>query len=215
MRVVLWCSHQHIAMESLESFLLFLNKFIPLSQQEFTAVFVPYLQVRKFKRKEIITAAGTVELYFNFISTGLVRKYFKKDSDEVNTQISTEGQIIHSQVSFHSQTPSDYIIEAVEAATLLSITYSDLNKIFSTNAAMEKMGRLIVTYVMVLNDRWQMSLLKQSPRERFVQFVQNNPELIQRVPQKYLASLLSIQPETFSRFKHLLTPPPGPSPAEL
>ncbi len=191
-------------MVSLDDFLEFLNKFIPLSQADFTAIFTPYIQERNFKRREVITTAGTVEVYMNFITTGLVRKYFKKDTEEINTQISTEGQIIHSQESFYSQTPSDYTIEAVEASVLLSITYDDLNKIFSTNAAMEKMGRLIVTYALVLNDHWQMSLLKLSSRDRFVQFVQKNPELIQRVPQKYLASLLNIQPETFSRFKHLV-----------
>ena len=35
-------------------------------------------------------------------------------------------------------------------------------------------------------------------------FGERNPELLQRVPQKYLASYLNIQPETFSRFKHIL-----------
>lgn len=191
-------------MESLDYFLEFLNKFIPLSHADFVAIIAPYIQERSFKRREVITTAGSVEVYMNFITTGLVRKFFKKDAEEINTQISTEGQIIHSQESFYSQTPSGYTVEAVEASILLSINYDDLDKIFSTNAAMEKMGRLIVTYALVLNDHWQMSLLKLSPRDRFVQFVQKNPDLIQRVPQKYLASLLNIQPETFSRFKHLV-----------
>jgi hypothetical protein len=43
-----------------------------------------------------------------------------------------------------------------------------------------------------------------TPRERFIYFVNRNPELLQRVPQKYLASYLNIKPETFSRFKHLV-----------
>jgi hypothetical protein len=47
-------------------------------------------------------------------------------------------------------------------------------------------------------------MIKLTPRERFLDFVHKNPELLQRVPQKYLASYLNIQPETFSRFKHLL-----------
>jgi DNA-binding MurR/RpiR family transcriptional regulator len=57
---------------------------------------------------------------------------------------------------------------------------------------------------MVIKDRWQMQLVKMTPRERFINFVAKNPQLIQRVPQKYLASYLNIKPETFSRFKHLL-----------
>ncbi len=198
-------------MEPFDLFFEFLKKFIQLSPGDFASIIVPVLQVRRFKRKEVITSAGTIEMYLNFITAGLVRKYFKKGEEEINTQISMEGQIIHSQESFHSQTPSNYTIEAIEASTLLSITYDDLNKIFSTNVTMERMGRLIITYVMVINDHWQMSLLKLAPRERFIQFVQKNPELIQRVPQKYLASLLNIQPETFSRFKHLLKTLPPPS----
>lgn len=194
-------------MEPLELFLSFLNKFVPLHADEFQTIIVPHIEIRTFKKREIITQTGEVENYINFVGKGLVRKYFIKDGNEIITQISREGQIIHSQESFYSQSPSDYIIEAIEPTTLLSITAENMENIYGVNASMERMGRLIATYIMVLNDRWQISLLKLSPRERFLQFVQNSSELMQRVPQKYLASLLNIQPETFSRFKHLLKGP--------
>lgn len=191
-------------MEQFRPFFQFLNKFVSLQPDEFNSTIVPSIHERRFGKKEVITEAGTVEQYFNFISKGLVRKYFRNGTDEVITQISLEGQIIHSQESFHSQTPSNYCVEAIEPTTLLSITYADMNKIFSYGATMERLGRLIATYTLVLTEKWQMSLLKLSPRDRFVNFVKNNPELMRRTPQKYLASLLNIQPETFSRFKHLL-----------
>lgn len=196
-------------MEPLELFLGFLNKFVLLSTDEFQTVFTPYIEVRNFKKKDVITPAGETEDYINFVAKGLVRKYFTKDKSEIITQISREGQIIHSQESFYSRTPSNFTVETIEPTILLSVTHANLETIFQTNAKMERMGRLIVTYIMGVNDRWQMSQLKLSPRERFVAFVQNNPELMQRVPQKYLASLLNIQPETFSRFKHLLRNPPS------
>jgi CRP-like cAMP-binding protein len=199
-------------MEPLELFFTFLNKFVPLGADEFQTIIVPHIEVRTFKKKEAITTTGEVENYINFLGKGLARKYFLKEKDEVITQISREGQIIHAQDSFHGRTPSNYIIEAIEPSVALSIRYENLETIYSTNVTMERLGRLIVTYVMVLNDRWQMSLLKLSPRERFVSFVQQNSELMQRVPQKYLASLLNIQPETFSRFKHLLRNPQAASP---
>ena len=63
---------------------------------------------------------------------------------------------------------------------------------------------MVITFTMVIKDRWQMNMIKLTPRERFLDFVHKNPDLLQRVPQKYLASYLNIQPETFSRFKHLL-----------
>lgn len=198
-------------MEPLRQLFDFLNKFVTLDEKEFNEHIQPHVQLRRFNKKEIITHAGETERYLNFVSKGLVRKYFRKGDDEIITQISMEGQIIHSQESFHSQAPSDYFVDAIEPTVLLSIDYHDLNKIFSTGASMERMGRLIVTFVLVLTERWQMSLLKLTPRDRFVAFVQGNAELMQRTPQKYLASLLNIQPETFSRFKHLLKTVPRPS----
>lgn len=191
-------------MENLKIFADYLRKFVELSDDEFMELIYPVITIRKFIKKSIVTSAGDVEDYFNFITKGLARKYYKKGREEINTQISYEGHIMHSQESFHSRTPSEYSIETIEATTLVSIRYDDLEKLFSENWKMEHLGRLIVTYTMVVKDRWQMRLIKHTPRERFIEFVTKNPELVQRVPQKYLASFLHIKPETFSRFKHLL-----------
>jgi CRP-like cAMP-binding protein len=182
----------------------FLNKFILFTQEEYEKLVTPYLVKRKFGKKEIITHTGEVENFLNFIDKGLVRKFYKKGEEEINTQISYEGHIIHSQESFHSRTPSEYTVEAIEPCELTSITYESLETIYSVSKKMEHLGRLVITKTMVLKDKWQSQLVKLSPRERFVQFVTKHPELMQRVPQKYLASYLNIKPETFSRFKHLV-----------
>jgi len=187
-----------------KSLLDFLNKFIPLSLDEYNELIAPCIIKRHFDKKSIVTTAGEVENYINFIDSGLVRKYYKKISEEVNTQISYEGHIIHSQESFHSRTPSEYSIETIEPTELSSITYECLEKMYSSSEKMQRLGRLIITATMVLKDKWQSQLVKLSPRERFISFVTRHPELMQRVPQKYLASYLNIKPETFSRFKHLV-----------
>lgn len=193
-------------MENLKIFTEYLRKFVDLSDDEFMELIYPIITIRKFIKKSVVISAGDVEDHFNFIIKGLARKYYKKGREEFNTQISFEGHIIHSQESFHSRTPSEYYIETIEATTFVSIKHDDLEKLFAENWKMEHLGRLIVTYTMVVKDRWQMRLIKHTPRERFIEFVTKNPELVQRVPQKYLASFLHIKPETFSRFKHLLRP---------
>jgi len=191
-------------MNVVKPFLDYVRKFIEISDDEFRQYIYPYIVVRKYAKKQTITEAGQLENYFNFIIKGLARKYYKRGKEEINTQISFEGHIIHSQESFHSRTPSEYSIEAVEPTTLVSITYDNLEKIYARSGKMEHLGRLVITYTMVVKDRWQMQLVMHTPRERFIHFVNRNPELLQRVPQKYLASYLNIKPETFSRFKHLV-----------
>ena len=193
-------------MEAPKLFQDYLQKFIDLTDNEFTKNLLPVIKVRKFGKKELITKAGEIENNFNFIARGLVRKYYKKGTHEINTQISFEGHLILSQESFHSRRPSDYFIETIEPTTMVSITHDDLEKVYASSHRMEHLARLLITFAMVIKDNWQMQLVKMTPRERFLNFVTKNPELMQRVPQKYLASYLNIKPETFSRFKHLLRP---------
>ena len=191
-------------METLRPFLNYLRRFVDLTDEEFTRLLVPVIKVRRFAKRSIVTKEGEIENYFNFIVKGLVRKYYQKGSQEINVQISTEGHIILCQESFHARTPSEYFIETIEPTVFISIEHDELEKLYQASRKMEHLGRLVITHTMILKDRWQMQMVKMTPRERFLNFVMKNPELMQRVPQKYLASYLNIKPETFSRFKHLL-----------
>lgn len=191
-------------MESIGSLYRYLNKFVHLPADEFDHLIKPYVIIRHFGKKEVISYDGVVENYFNFLIKGVARKFYKNGHGEVSTQIAQEGQIIMVEDSFLSRKASSYCIESIEPVTAASIAYNDLETIYSTSAKMERMGRLVVTTMMILRERWQMQLVKLSPRERFLKFMHTHPALIQRVPQKHLASYLNIQPETFSRFKHLL-----------
>jgi CRP-like cAMP-binding protein len=191
-------------MESIGKFKAYLDKFVPITDSEWEQQLIPLIHVKSFDKKEKLTKAGEVENFFYFITKGLIRKYYRKNSHEINTQISIEGHMIHSQESFHSRLPSEYFVETIEPSTVIAISYNDLEQIFSSSKKLEHLGRLVITHTMVLKDRWQMQLVKLTPRERFIAFVTKNPDLMQRVPQKFLASYLNIKPETFSRFKHLV-----------
>jgi len=191
-------------MDITRPFLEFINKFVSFSNEEFEHYMLPIIKVRRYGKKEHLIKAGEVEHYFNFVIKGLIRKYYKKGSHEIITQISTEGQIIMNQQSFLGRFPSEYNIETIEPSVVVSIKYEHLDELYNKSKKMEHLGRLVVTYMMVISDRWQMQMVKMTPRERFITFVSKNPELMQRVPQKFLASYLNIKPETFSRFKHLL-----------
>src|SRR5689334_15539625 len=120
-------------MKESKTFHLYLQKFIDLSEEEFKKWILPVIRERRFEKKQLITHAGEVENYFNFITKGLVRKFYRKHSDEINTQISFEGQMILSQESFHSRKPSEYFVEAIEPTTVISISYNDLEALYTSS----------------------------------------------------------------------------------
>jgi len=187
-----------------EDFVRFLRQFVPLTDAEVKKELLPIISAREFSKKQVITRAGEIENHMNFITRGLIRKYYKTNEDEHIVQISREGHLISAQESFYTRTPSEYYVEAIEPSTVISLTFDDMERLFASSHAFERLGRLVTVHTMVLKDKWQTSLIMQSPRERFLNFVEHHREIMQRVPQKYLASYLNIKPETFSRFKHLL-----------
>ena len=65
-------------MNVVSPFFDYVRKFIDISEEEFRQQIYPYIHVRKFSKKQIITTAGEIENYFNFIIKGLARKYYKR-----------------------------------------------------------------------------------------------------------------------------------------
>jgi len=134
---------------------------------------------------------------------GLARKYFYKGRTEVITQIAREGELVNSSASFLSGTPSPYIVETLEPSTFLSITRQQLERLYENSPRIERLGRIAITHLFLQREEWEHECLRLDTRERFLHFVQNNADLMRRVPQKFLASYLNMKPETFSRLKHL------------
>ncbi|MFT3933858.1 MAG: Crp/Fnr family transcriptional regulator [Chitinophagaceae bacterium] len=189
----------------LNNVLAYFRRFMEMSDEEFGQI-APHFEIRKFDKKTKILKLDETDQYFNIIMKGLARKYLLANKKEITIQISTEGHMMHSELSFNLQQPSDCIIEAIEPVTLLSMSYQNMQMIYKKLPQTEKLGRMIITEMFIKKDQRDFRQLNKTTRERFLEYMQTHPDMLQRVPQKYLASYLNIKPETFSRLKHLLRP---------
>lgn len=163
-----------------------------------------YVELRRVERKHQLIKPGETEPYLNFILKGVIRKYVMVGKKEITLQLSKEGHIIHSELSFHTQTASECYIEAIEPSTLLSITYDNLQQLYLEFPVVNKLSRLLISDMYVRKDRRDMEHIRLDTKERFLKYMNRHPDMIQRVSQKYIASYLNIKPETFSRLKHLM-----------
>lgn len=186
----------------------FIQKFVKLSRDEFDQL-IPYFQMRYFDKKTILLQKGDVEDYLNVVVKGLVRKFIKVRGNEITLQLATEGHMFQSEVSFHLRTPSDVSIEALEPTAVISMNYQGVQEALEKIPVAEELGRQIIAYMFIKKDARYYSQLKNTTRERFLEYMTQHPHMLQRVPQKILASYLNIKPETFSRLKHLVRPQKG------
>lgn len=181
----------------------FIERHIELSDEEFNLL-ASRLHLKNFDKRTKLVEIGEVSNQVYFVIKGISRRYFYRGKQEVITHLVKEGGIMGSIISFLTGQPSRYILETIEPVTAFAISKQDLEELYASDKKWEKFGRRIITAFFLQTEYRNIDNIRYSTRERFVRFMKENPDLIMRVPQKYLASYLEIQPETFSRLKHLM-----------
>jgi CRP-like cAMP-binding protein len=179
------------------------NSFVFLTKEEFQLL-LSYCEVRHFEKGDIIICEGETEQFMNIVLMGLVIKYLRLNNHSSVLQLAVENHIINSEISFLQQTPSQVFLEAIEPTTLLSLHYDKRQQLLIDFSKGEEMSRKMMEAMYVRKDERKNRMKRMTIREQFLYYIDRNPDMLQRVPQKYLASYLNIKPETFSRLKHLV-----------
>lgn len=187
----------------LEKIRQFISKHIELTEEEFQKLASKLYPV-SFEKKTKLVEIGEVSTVFYFVLKGISRRYFYRGKQEVITHIIKEGGMMGSVISFMTGEPSRYALETLEPVTALALSKKDLDELFDSDKRWDKFGRKIITAFFLQTENQILDNIRYTTKERFVNFMKQNPDLVMRVPQKYLASYLEIQPETFSRLKHLM-----------
>ena len=179
------------------------NSFVFLTKEEFQLL-LSYCEVRHYEKGDIIICEGETEQFMNIVLMGLVIKYLRLNNHSSVLQLAVENHIINSEISFLQQTPSQVFLEAIEPTTLLSLHYDKRQQLLIDFSKGEEMSRKMMEAMYVRKDERKNRMKRMTIREQFLYYIDRNPDMLQRVPQKYLASYLNIKPETFSRLKHLV-----------
>jgi len=181
----------------------YLGRFMPINREELIDL-LQYCEIRKFDKRVVIVKEGEIDNYLNLVVKGLVRKYLPVKKSECILQLATEGHVVQSEISYLTRTPSLVILETLEPTILVSLTYDKMEEALDKFPKGERLGRLILAGMFIKKDENRYNRLLKSTRERFFEYIEHHPHMLQRVPQKYLASYLQIKPETFSRLKALM-----------
>lgn len=163
--------------------------------------FIKLLKVKTYKSGETILRKGQRDQELSFLNKGVVRFYVKKNSSEVTFDFIFSGTFYCHYDSFYSKKPTQFYSEALTDIEVLSISSNQLNALFATCAFAENLTRLALEKLLEKKLNRELSLLTNTPAERYLKLLQEQPKLLQQIPQKYLATYLGIVPETLSRIR--------------
>ena len=155
----------------------------------------------ELKKGEFFTKSGQYCEKLSFVRSGFIRVFATADDKEVTQWISTKGHFITDLYSFNFKQRARWNIQALTDCELYTIdkdNYTLLNNLVPNWVEMEK--QFIAGCFIQLEDR-VFSHLSLSAEERYNKLFENNPDLFNQVPLQYIASMLGMSPETFSRIR--------------
>lgn len=184
----------------MELLLKYLNSIQPLSEG-LTEHLKSILKFKSVSKKDFLLKAGRVCRSICFIHTGLLRCFYINDDTEICSWFMKEGDVIISVESFFQQKESYESIQALEDCVLFYITYDELMAVYRNFPEFNFIGRILTEKYYTLSEQRLYSLRMKRSHERYNFLMKNFPELIKRVPSKYLASYLGITEVTLSNVK--------------
>jgi CRP-like cAMP-binding protein len=162
------------------------------------AFFVP----KKIRKRQYLLNEGDVSQHTAFVERGLLRSYTVDDkANEHIIQFALEGWWIADMYSFLTGEPASYNIDAIEDSELLLLTPRSMDEMLVKIPKMERYFRILQQNSLIALQRRMIGSLSLTAEEKYLKLIDNYPDIVQRVPQQYIASYLGITPETLSRIR--------------
>jgi CRP-like cAMP-binding protein len=184
----------------MEKFFTAINQFFHLSNEGKEALAAILIPLELPKGRTLIHA-NTICEYSYFIEEGLARTFYIKNEKDVTDWLAAENSFVVSIVSFLTQKPDRRSVELLEDSKLWALPYQQLERLYKESHEIEKLGRMLVSYGLVLVQQRFDDLHFASAKERYRKLLHENPTFIQRVPLSIIASYLGITQETLSRIR--------------
>ncbi len=177
------------------------KSFVPLTDDELDLI-PNFFERKLIKKKEFLLQDGSICSFIAFIEKGSIRHFHIKNGNEKTCDISFENSWTTDFQSFTHDTKCIMNLQAMEDATVFLIKKENLYKLYKECNKYETFGRIMAENVAQRATEIAMSLSSDKPEERFVSLLKKQPNLFQRIPQKYIANFLGISPESLSRIRN-------------
>mgnify|MGYP000568714709 FL=1 len=165
-------------------------------------LFISKTETKQFKTKTILLSAGEVATCTYFVNSGILRSFNINDNIiEHVLHFACEGWWIGDMYSYISEKPGNLFIEVLEDAEVVIITKENQQQLYQEIPKLERFFRILAENSLVAHQERLMDNLSLTAEERFEKFCSKYPTLIQKVPQKHIASYIGVTPEFFSKMK--------------
>ena len=162
-------------------------------------------KLKNIPAKTTLLESGETSKYLFMVSKGCLRIFMiKEDGTEVTVQFFFENQVVASMESAFTGKPARMYLESIEDSEIIMIRLRDFREIFTKYDALKELPvRFLQKRLLYYMDLYT-SFILNTPEERYIKLVEENPGITLRVPHYYIATYLGITPVSLSRIRSRL-----------
>ena len=162
----------------------------------------PYLSLIKLKKGDFLLQSGDVQTHMGFVCVGLFRRFFiNEKGNEITTGFIKEQEYVTDYPAFIRQRPTKYYMQCLEPSVIVNLPFETIQESYNRFKDSERLGRLIAENVLtILNNRVE-GFLFNTAEERYLEFLSENANLMNRISLTHLSSFLGIERQSLSRIR--------------
>lgn len=177
------------------------EEILPLTKEE-SDLIATKVVILKVKRKSLLLKEGHICRHYTFVKKGCFKMYgIDERGFSHNIQFAAEGDWIADIGSFYTQKPSQLYLEALEDAEVYQISQTDLYELFIRVHKVNRMFKVISENNFVEIQNRVLQNFSSTAEQRYLSFLQQYPNLSNRLPNTQIASYLGITPEFLSKIR--------------
>lgn len=181
--------------------IVLLNSIHPLSKS-LNRFLSNVLITSQFKKGDYIVKSGDICDRVHIIRKGLVRGYFNYNDKKITTWVSVDNELVTSISGYFKKEPAAENIQCLEDTFTESLSFDDMHYALHNFKEMNHLNRILMEHYYLQAEYRAFMARIPTAKDRYEYYLNiTNPEIVKRLPNKYLASLLNIRPETLSRLK--------------
>lgn len=163
------------------------------------------LTVSELKPKHFYIYENTIQKEIGFVYSGLLRAfYIDNNGNEISVNFIRENRYATHYSAFITQTQGKYNFQCLEPAIITNLTYEHIQEGYRKFPGLERYGRLIAEEVLKIQQRRIESFLFDNAETRYLDFINENPDLFNRISLSYLSSYLGIERQSLTRIRKKL-----------